>query len=347
MATPVRPSSFQLAELCERAPYLSAKYREANALTTFGQTVDGQVSRGLQAGELVLADGEELLPETEQILKWIRATFVEHAEFHVQRRVTLRDPETGEELTSGTPDLLVVLRAQRRIVVVDWKKIGQWWAGHLAAPDQNLQQLIYGVAASLEFALDTPIDSFKVILACFDADGVRPQESQEIQQSEWWDVIRRVKAVPRVDVDGREPEATKGEHCQNCYQRMHCSAYLLPIMSDAAATASQDEPKGELTPLMEPGALTSETALGVIEWLGRAGDVIRRAEKLRDLVQENLEAFVLVHGPIVADDREYAATPTTGRRLGATVKELEKRGLTDMIRAGKPGWKFGWRPREI
>lgn len=346
MSSPVRPSSFQLAELCERAPYLSTKYREATALTTFGQTVDGQVSRGLQAGELVLAEGEELLPETEQILKWVRDTFIAGAEFHVQRRVTLRDPETGEELTSGTPDLLVVLRAQRRIVVVDWKKIGQWWAGHLAAPDQNLQQLIYGVAASLEFALDTQIDSFKVILACFDADGVRPQESQEIPQSEWWDVIRRVKDVPRVDVEGREPEATKGEHCQNCYQRLHCSAYLLPVMSDAAATAAQDDPHGELMPLMEPGALTAEAACGVINWLERAGAVIRSAEKLRDLVQGNLEAFVLAHGPIVAGDREYAATPKTGRRLGATVGELEKRGLTDLIRPGKPGWKFGWRPRE-
>jgi hypothetical protein len=332
--TPVRPSSYQLAEACGRAPWLAAKYREANALTTFGHAVDDQVSRGLAAGELVLAPGEELLPETAQILDWVRATFAESGvEFYVQRRVTLRDPETGEELTSGTPDLVALIRSQRRLVIVDWKKIGQWWAGHLAEPDNNLQQLIYGVASALEWALETPVDSFKIILACFDGHGVQPQESREILQAEWWDVIRRVKAVPRIDIDGPEPEATKGDHCQGCYQRMHCSAYLLPIMPALH----------ELVPFQEPGELTNDAAVAALDWLERAGVVLRAAEKLRDLVKENVDAFTLSHGPIVSGEREYVATPTAGRRQGATVAELEKRGLTELIRPGKPGIKFGWR----
>jgi hypothetical protein len=338
MATPVRPSSFHLAKKCKRAPWLSTKFPEGNTATEAGLKPDAQVSRGLQSDEgLVLWEGEELLPETEQILKWVRRTFLADAEFFVQRRVELRDPSTGELLTAGTPDLVVLLRDQRRIVIVDWKSIGQMWAGHLPPPDQNMQQLIYGVAASLELSaeLGVEIDSFKVYLACFDKDGVREQASGEKHQQDWWDIIDQVKAMPLVDLDAPEPEAFRGDHCVHCYQRHHCSAYLLPERPDMPVA---------LVPFAQPGELTPDAAAAGLAWLDLADMAIKRAKELRDIVEDNINAFTALHGPVVVGDRQYGPREKRGSRRGPTLGELEAGGHADMIKPPKVSIVYDWMP---
>jgi hypothetical protein len=337
MATPVRPSSYAIAELCGLAPYLSTKHPESTARTAHGSAVDGQVSRALAAGELVMKPGEELLPESEQILKWVRATFVADAEFFVQRRVELHDPATGELVTAGTPDLLVLLRHQRRIVVVDWKSIGQMWAGHLPPPRQNMQQLIYGVAACLQLSADLgiEIDSFKIYLACFDKDGVRPQMSDEIPQDEWWEILDRVKAVPLVDLDAPAPEASRGDHCVHCYQRHHCPAYLLPEKPDMPVA---------LVPFSHEGELTPDVAAAGLAWLDLADMAIKRAKELRDMVEESINAFTVQHGPIVVGDRQYGPKERRGSRRGPTLAELEAGGHADMIKPPKVSITYDWMP---
>ncbi|MGH9252774.1 MAG: hypothetical protein ACRD0W_25150, partial [Acidimicrobiales bacterium] len=282
-----RPSSLQLAELCPRAPWLSHKYKEGNQLTVEGSTVDKEAGIALAGGP------EPERPEAIALVAWARKMFAIGAEFYVQRRVELTDPITGEVITGGTPDLIVHVPMFRKLYIVDWKKKGQWYAGHLAEPNKNLQQLTYGVAAGTEFR----VDSFQIVLALFDEQGnVDPQESEPFPEDTWWGVIDRVKATPDFKPDEPEPAAIKGKHCNACYGRLHCSAYLLPAMSEAPV---------ELVPFTEAGGgeLTNDQAVAGLEWVERAKAAIKTANEVTKKVEEQLEAYALQLGPIRSGDK--------------------------------------------
>jgi hypothetical protein len=323
---PVRPSSLQLAEKCSRAPWLSHRYQEENEAIRKGNEVDSDVSRALVEGR------EPLTREGAALVAWVRDRFKGEVEFFVQRKVQLLDPITGEIITEGTPDLLVLDRKQSLLVDVDWKKKGQLYAGHLPMPDDNLQQMAYAVAAGMEFS----VKQVQIVLACFDERDITPIEGEVLEGASWWPLIDRIKAVPQVDVDGGEPEAIKGEHCASCYQRLHCSAYLLPAMEKAPV---------ELVPFMEPGRelLTQEEALAALDWINRAEMAIKLAKDIRDMVEAQVDAFVGANGPLRRGNKEYGPTPTKGNRKGPTLEELETLGLSNLIKPGKPGVKFSWR----
>lgn len=325
----VRPSSLPIAEVCERAPWLAHRYHERNPATERGHAVDAQIS-------IVLGGGE--LPDDRSaraLLMWVKKRFPGATQIYSQRRVKLIDPNTLEVLSEGTPDLLAVVEndGKRCLYVIDWKSKGQFWAGHLREPDDNLQQLTYMVAAGMELA----VDEARIILALFDDDDVTPLESAVYAIDVWEPIIERVKTIPTFDPHGTEPEANKGAHCDGCYQRMHCSAYLLP--------ATLKRVPIELKPFAEEGGgITSAQARDGIEWLERARDAMKRAKALTELVEEQLRTFATVNGPIRDGDREWGPMPTPGKRSGATVRELEEMGLTNLIKPGKPGVKFEWRP---
>ena len=335
MSIPVRPSSLQLAEQCPRAPWLSTKYPASRANTRLGSAVDRQVSAILLAGQTGKADDlpseEDLLIETSVILDWLEANYpADQWAHYVQRRVTLRDPETGEELTSGTPDLLCLHKSEPVLVVIDWKKIHQLYAGHLPPPDNNLQQLAYLAAAWMEFSIDHKIDEAHIVLACWSERGVTPLPNKEpIGSEKLMDIIARIRAVPRVDIDGKQPEACVGEHCDHCYQRGHCDEFLLPMA--VAVTAGLPAPFVEYTE--QP--LTVETTVKALSWLEGADRVLREAGKIRDLVESNVDAFVIANGPVQAGEILYGPQLTKPMRMGATVGTLEKEGLQRLIREGE------------
>ena len=330
---PVRPSSLHLAEQCSRAPWLSTKYPASQAATRFGSAVDKQVTIILSCMLVGDTDNlpteEELLPETSKILEWLEATYpVEQWQYFVQEKVTLRDPETGEVLTAGTPDLICLHRTEPRFVDVDWKKLGQLWAGHLPPPDENLQQLAYVAAFWLETAQSRPIEQAKIVLACWDAMGVMPQESGDIREDRLREVVERVRAVPKVDVDGPQPEAAVGEHCDHCWSRMHCDAHLLPMA--VAIKAGLPAPFAEFTD--QP--ITVATTVKALGWLEGADRVLREAKKIRDLVESNVDAFVMQNGPVEVDAMMYGPVISKPRRMGATVETLKAIGREDLIRLG-------------
>jgi hypothetical protein len=330
---PVRPSSLQLAEQCLRAPWLATKYPSSYAATRFGSAVDKQVTIILSCMLVGDTDNlpteEELLPETSKILEWLEANYpVEQWQYFVQEKVTLRDPETGAVLTAGTPDLMCLHRTEPRFVDVDWKKRGQLWAGHLPPPDENLQQLAYVAAFWLETAQSRPIEQAKIVLCCWDAWGVTPQESGGIREDRLREVVERVRAVPKVDVDGPQPEAAVGEQCDHCWSRMHCDAHLLPMA--VAIKAGLPAPFAEFTD--QP--LTVETTVKALGWLEGADRVLREAKKIRDLVENNIDAFVMQNGPVEVDAMMYGPVISKPRRMGATVEILKAIGREDLIRLG-------------
>jgi hypothetical protein len=321
---PVRPSGLQIAEKCSRAPWLSHKYPEENAAIRNGNEVDADISRVLLEG------GQASTKEGAALAAWVRKRFSPTAQFFIQHKVRLLDPETGDVITEGTPDLLVL--DGKRLYDVDWKSIGQLYAGYLERPENNLQQMAYVVAGGMEFEAE----EVQIILACFDAKGgITPIEGEVLEGAAWWPLIERVKAVPHVDLEGPQPPAIKGEHCDTCYQRIHCSAYLLPAMEKVPV---------ELVPFAEPGTgLTASEVLAALDWLDRADTAIKRAEKIRDLAEGQVKTFVSLNGPIRRGDKEYGPAPTNGTRRGPKLEELEALGLGHLIKPGTPGVKFDWR----
>jgi hypothetical protein len=320
---PVRPSGLQIAEKCSRAPWLAHRYPEGNDNTRKGKEVDDDVSRALLEG------AEPKTREGALLVAWVRKRFTPAAQFFIQRKVRLVDPVTGELITEGTPDLLVLDVGM--LFDVDWKKIGQLYAGRLEMPDNNLQQMAYAIAAGLELG----VEKVQIILACFGERDITPIEGAALEGDAWWPLIERIKAVPHVDLEGPEPEAQKGEHCDGCYQRIHCAAHLLPAMGKMPV---------ELVPFAEPGTgLTANEALAALDWLDCARAAIKRAKEIESLVEGQVQTFVRVNGPIRRGGEEFAMTPANGQRRGPTLAELEEMGLAHLIKPGKPGVKFGWK----
>lgn len=320
----IRPSSLQIAESCSRSPWLANRYPEDTEAARKGTAVDADVSAALVAGD------EPKTTEGRLLVDWLRGRFGDEAVYYVQRKVTLVDPVTGEVITEGTPDLLVIVG--RRLHVVDWKTIGQWYAGHLRPPEDNLQQQAYGVAGAMELELE----EFQIILATFDAKRVTPIEGPVWAGESWWPLLERIKLVPPVDFEGPEPPAIKGEHCDSCYQKQHCSAYLLPGMQELPTA---------LVPFSETRkvALTHDQAVAGLEWLEQADEAIDRAKKVRTLVEGQLRTYADTVGPIAVGDKEWGPIPKNGNRTGPTLGELEEMGLSNLIKPGKPGVKYDWK----
>jgi len=329
----VRPSSLALAESCSLAPFLSTIYPESHENTRKGSAVDKQASIVLSCiavGDMNnLPTEEDLLPETAKILDWLEQNYpLEQWEWHVQEKVTLLDPETGEMLTAGTPDLMCLHRTEPRFVDVDWKSRGQRWAGHLKGPEENLQQLAYVTAAWLKYAATRKIERSKIILAFWDDSGVYPEESPDITEDMLTPIVVRVRAVPPIDIAGPRPEASVGGHCDHCYQRMHCHAHLLPpaVATQAGLSAAFGE--------MFEQALTKDDVVKALSWLEGAKRVLSEAKKIVELIEGNVDVFVTQNGPVTVEAMTYGPVLAKGKRAGATVKTLEAEGLTRLIRQG-------------
>jgi hypothetical protein len=296
--------------------------------------VDEQVT-ALIRGDALEGD---IFPETELIIAWLGDNFPSTEwEYYAQMRVELLDPESGEMLTTGTPDLLCVHRTEPRISIVDYKKRGQMFSGHLPPPTENLQQLAYLAAAWLKLSKKRSIRQGDITLCCWDDRGITAPKSDPINEDDLWGIINTIRAIPPMDLSV-QPEASIGEHCDHCWARMHCDAHLLPLA--VVTKAGLPEPFAEFTE--QP--LTAETAAKALAWLDGADRVLREAGKIRDLVESNVHAFATQNGPVVVGELAYGPQPTKPKRLGATVATLEKEGLQRLIRMGESKIKCKWYP---
>jgi hypothetical protein len=303
--------------------------------------------------EAFLATGEELAEESGKILEWLEANYpAAEWRYFVQDTVELLDPETNKVLTKGTPDLVCFQASTGKLVVIDWKSKGQMWAGHLSPPERNLQQLIYLSAYWLHLSLEHQINEAKIVLACWDVSGVTAQETKEpIGPDIIMGVVERMRKMPEIDPAGPEPEANVGDHCQFCWQRMHCTEHLLPagaliqqgqkLPPFIAAMVATDQ----LRDKQRDGAiLDAESTVQALGWVEQAKKVLREAEKIVDLIEENCDAWVTVNGPVEAAGLRYGPVPVKGKQLGATVATLKQEGLQRLIRPAKDSVKCKWYP---
>lgn len=296
----IRCSQLQLAERCGLASRLAEQYPETSQAAERGTAIHVEI-----------ASGKPVSAEARAALEWLPngQKSIEH-----EVPVRLLDPETGDVITAGTADVLAI--DDRGVLqVIDWKTGSP---DYVTAPDDNLQLLAYGVAA----ALNREAPAFRVALAFLDGDQVDVRWSIAYWGDTWWPLIDRIKAAASAP-----PVARTGPHCSSCWQRKHCSAWLLPAFEGETA----------LKPFTEGGGgLTSANVARALE----LRDVMRT---MLDTMDGQIEAYVREAGPVRVGDREFGCWPTRGRRTGPTLAELEAQGLGHLIKQGAPTTRMGWR----
>lgn len=322
-----RPSLLNIARHCQRAPWLAAHYPESTVEARGGRDVHAEVAAAIKAEK----PDAITLPAARHCYDWLVAfvAFAPGASVAVERKVQLLDEE-GEVLTEGTPD--VVAAGDGAVLVVDWKSNEQLLSGLVPHPDDDLQLLSYLAAAMLEHGAASG-QIARVGYDEDDEDDVYPKWSKTYSADDVMGILDRIRAVPDVDPTGQQPEAAMGEHCAHCWQRRHCSAYLLP-KGDVVA----------LAPLSMPGTMTNREAEAVLAWRGRAKLAIKAAEELLGAVDGALRHHVDTQGSIVREDGQvWGLVETKTKRRGPSVGECEKAGLAHLIHQAEPTVKYDWR----
>lgn len=321
----IRPSSLTLAEHCELAPVLASEYPETNANIERGNTVDREVSRELLGGD------EATDPDAVACIAWLKTEGINGTAplgfLAVQETVGLCDPETGELITRGTPDIVFIW--ENRVYVIDLKKREQYFAGRLTDVDRSLQLHAYAQA----WAIRAGATSYKLAYLLFgdgEASFLWSQVFEMAESRNFLDRMRRIVDKSNANAArGTRPTPTMGPHCTQCYQRLHCPSWLLPAYEGES---------GALTVLTSPGGLTRDNA-------GTALMAVMAMEEMAEKAKEILKAFATDNGPIVMGDRQWGPVTMPAKRSGPTLKELEALNLTHLIKPGKPfqSWRIGKR----
>ncbi len=321
----IRPSSLTLAEHCELAPVLASEYPETNANIERGNTVDREVSRELLGGD------EATDPDAVACIAWLKTEGINGTAplgfLAVQEAVSLCDPETGELITRGTPDIVFIW--ENRVYVIDLKKREQYFAGRLTDVDRSLQLHAYAQA----WAIRAGATSYKLAYLLFgdgEASFLWSQVFEMAESRNFLDRMRRIVDKSNANAArGTRPTPTMGPHCTQCYQRLHCPSWLLPAYEGES---------GALTVLTSPGGLTRDNA-------GTALMAVMAMEEMAEKAKDILKAFATDNGPIVMGDRQWGPVTMPAKRSGPTLKELEALGLMHLIKPGKPfqSWRIGKR----
>lgn len=318
---PIRASALQVAEHCDLAAVLAEEYPTTSVSIEAGRAADAQACAELTGGpEATEADARALV-------WWVRDHL---CDVDIQQSLTLLDSDSGIEVTTpGTPDvcgrLLTDVDGGRndRVVVVDFKKREQYFAGNLAPPDSNMQLHAYGMALAQARAAT----SYQTCALLWGDGAVQELWSQTYtlaDQRPFLDRIRKIQMREKARGDKR-PVGLSGPHCLECYQRRNCPHWVLP------ATA----PETALAPLALPGGLTAENSGRVLMAWVQLGE-------LYDRVKELLKEHATREGPITVGEKTWGPVTVRGRR-SASVHDLERAGLESYVRQGEPSVRFDWR----
>jgi hypothetical protein len=309
----IRPSSLSLAESCTYFVKLQEKFPETSEYANRGNVVDDQNTAHL-LGKAEANDPDALACISK--LADIKDSIVSPGRFlYVQEKVQLFDPDTGNLLVEGTPD--VQIGSERKtLYTVDWKKREQYYAGYLPPPDQNLQLHAYSVAR----CLSSSYESYQNIIILF-GDG-----EAEAVGSEIYSLAESVPFIERIRKIQEKPMTpTPGAHCHNCYQRWVCDSYR--ERAKLAMTLLRDT---ELT-----GTITDEQAAQ----LAHASKVAADASKL---AKELAQAHYRSGGVVALDGKRYVPVLCQGRAT-ADVDRLRKDGMDKYIRKGEQYERWLWK----
>lgn len=300
----IRPSLLPLAERCGHAVQLAEENPESSDAaergTGFHQEADAHI-RGIKASDRVSR---------------MIATFPAHIKIESERRVALLDDD-GAVLSEGTTDVTLT-HVDQAITVVDWKT---GMPDKVSEPDENLQILVYGLAAAIERGSPR----FRVGLYFTDHPPLRLSQWIDTADAGW--IVDRVRnAIAR---DRSVPVV--GSHCSSCYRRTHCRAWLLPAQQGEAA----------LAPFASPGGLTVDTAPKALHVIQAMEDAIKVAKaRLQDFAREN--------GGIRDGGRIWGPTWSRGGRTSVDLDAvpdvlMDQLRQAGALKQGRPYEVFRWK----
>jgi hypothetical protein len=153
-----------------------------------------------------------------------------------------------------------------------------------------------------------------------DGDSLRHVSTEAQHEDAWWPLLDRVKAAA-----SREPVATPGQHCAQCYSRHHCPTWRALT---ATAVAVLGTPSTDI-------ALTDETA---------AQMAVRRdaVAKALDIVDDLLKAHVRSGGTIESGGRSWGPSQRAGRS-SVDVDALKASGVEVPMKQGAPYDVWSWK----
>ena len=296
----IRPSLLSRAERCGLVPVLAKDAPESSAADA-GREKHAELAAWVSGGPR-----PEWLPES-----WT-------AKGTPERKVQLRDPESGDLVTEGTADLVSV--EGETVSVLDWKS-GRGFG--VPPVDDNLQLHAYALAVALE----TPgATHYQIVLAFTDREHI--QVSRLYHEDEWFSMLDRIKRAAT-----RRPVAVVGPHCDSCFERLRCPAHLLPADPVARDLA--------LVPLTSTDVVPVEAVL-------RLHRAVKALDALAEKGSEFIKAWIAKNGPIRDGVQELALVEVAGRRSIAVAK-VEKAGLLPQLEeagcvaTSAPSHQLRWR----
>lgn len=303
---PIRPSALALAEKCGLSVELAEKYPEKGPWADAGTRIHKQIEAWAKTGEAPQSAAAQAACDL------LRA--YEGWTIRSEEKIDLVDPESGDLITSGTPDI-VAIGPDKQIVVIDWKT---GWAGHVPEPDENLQLLAYGAAAMIKYGGA----SLQVVVAkrLFDPEKKRVDHSRIYDPDDVWPIVDRIVAV-----QGKAREAHRGVHCRDCFNRLRCYAWVLPAHEGETALTPLTKTETELTNEQRVRALLACDAM----------------EEVIGLVRARIRSDVEAGAVVEAGGKVYKQIMSKGRET-VSVKDARAAGAIDLIKRGAPYPVWRW-----
>jgi CRISPR/Cas system-associated exonuclease Cas4 (RecB family) len=301
----IRPSQLQMADRCGLAPRLAALHPQSSLPAERGAALHAEIADWLNEGKRPTS--REVFALIEHLGSTLRA-----GRYRGEVPVELRDPETDELVTRGTAD--AIASGKDLTVVLDFKSGAE---ERVEPVESNLQLHAY----ALGVALVQGSREYRTGLVFLREQAPLVRVSRAYLPHEWWSVLDRIKAAVK-----RPPVPTVGTHCNDCYQRRRCPAWILPAHAGPSV----------LEPFTRPAGLTPQNAARALQIVTAMKDVVTIAEAhLRDYAREV--------GGIVEGDRVWA--PQVRTRKTADVAALEQDGLGAYVRQSEPYEVYRWRRR--
>lgn len=295
-----------MADKCGYASALAEKYPEVSEAADASKEWHREIAMAICGLEDPKSD------EAKAAVAWVEAN-CKGMTLHAERKVQVIDPETLEVITEGTPDLVAVPVPEQPgpLLIVDWKKPGQMFAGLVESPDDNLQLIAYGLSTKRPFrCVLVPLDKHE--------DG-GALWGRVFEPSEHWGLLERVKRAAT-----REQVPQPGQHCSSCYQSLYCHAYQARLRTALALVP----PKGD-------EVLDDARAADLSQMIDMAEEWIKAAK----LVRNN---YVRAGGTVIVDGKQLTLPLRDGRE-SADLSALKAAGLTKYIKVGKPYEHPTWR----
>ncbi len=311
-----RMSSLPVAQYCGRSATLGAKYG-AGRRAIMGRAFHAECAGDPSTAQLMLG----LSPaERNELLTWHKPADVEVGGETLRYEDAVKEQEVHigiETPTSIVGHVDFYWIAGNDLFVGDIKAT-KWTT---SGPD-SLQMLAYGLGLAMAHGCDRFTCGLWIA-----TDGEWQWMDRFIEMTEADALYWRIKAAAEM-----EDEAITGEHCENCYGRMHCNEYLLPAEFGSSDLAS----------LAEPGyVLTNDVA----SWLVH---IVQRQEKVVAVAKKQLQEFARRQGGIKDPEtgKVWAPTEQQGRESVLSVKDLREQlgsEAEQYISRGKPFNRFMWR----